>query len=120
MKKRILIVDDEEKIRRIYKSFIYAVSLKLYDVVETSNATEATNRLIREKIDMVILDIKLAGVDGQVLFDVIKEYDPDLKVLVASGYPVEKQRRMIPTATDYFDKTESPIKLLEAITRNIA
>lgn len=120
MKKRILIVDDEDRIRKVYKRFIYAVSLKLYEVTDTADAEEATECLIREDFDLVILDIRMPGVDGTTLFDVIKERDPAMKVIVASVYPVDKQQRLIPAADDYFDKTQGPVRLMEAVTRNMA
>lgn len=120
MKKRILIVDDEERIRKVYKRFLYAVSIKLYDVTDTADAEEATECLIRHQFDLVILDLRMAGVDGRELFAIIKECNPQQKVIVASVYPIDRQRRMVPAADDYFDKADGPIRLLEAVTRNMA
>ena len=116
MKKRILIIDDEEAIRNNYKKFFYFLSKTLFEVIETSNATDATNFIIREKVDIVILDIKMPNIDGQLMFEVIKEYNPHLKVIVASVYPIDQQKRMIPFASEYFDKSQGPMKLLEKVT----
>lgn len=117
MKKQILIIDDEEKIRAIYKKLFYVFGSNIFDVIEASNATEATNYLIRYRVDMIILDIRMPHVDGQILFDVIREYNPCMKVVVASVYPVEQQKRMVPFATAYFDKSQGPVKLLEKVRR---
>lgn len=119
MKKRILIVDDEERIRKVYKRFLYAVSISLYDVTDAADAEEATEILVRHDFDLVILDLRMSGVDGAELFSIIKECNPRQKVLVASVYPVDKQKRLAPAADDYFDKADGPVKLLAAVTRNM-
>ena len=115
MKKRILIVDDEADIRKIYKSYFYALHRQLFEIVEKADATEAANYLFRQKVDLIILDIDLPQIDGQFLHEVIKEYDPDLSVIIASVFPISKQKRMIPDAVDYFDKSQGPMKLLEMV-----
>lgn len=115
MKKRVLIIDDEERIRKIYKRFFNMLGSNFLDVIETSNATEATNYIIREKVDIVILDIKMPKVNGMSMFEVIKEYDPALRVIVASVYPIDQQKKMIPEASDYFDKSQGPMRLFEKV-----
>lgn len=117
MKQRILIIDDEEHIRAIYKRLFKAMGPSVFEVIETSNATEATNYIIREHVDIVILDIKMPSIDGRLMFEIIKEYNPGLKVIVASVYPVDEQKRLIPFALDYFDKSQGPIKLLEKVNQ---
>lgn len=114
--KKILIIDDEDRIRDIYcRLFVQAGII----VRKAKNATEATNIMIREEIDLVLLDIRMAIVDGREMFDIIKEYNPFGKVIISSVYPVEKQRELIPKALDYYDKSDGPIKLLEIVVNNL-
>ena len=114
--RKLLIIDDEDKIRDIYcRLFVQAGIV----VRKAKNATEATNILIREEIDLVLLDIKMSIVDGCTMFDVIKEYDPHSKVIVSSVYPIEKQRELIPHALDYYDKSDGPVKLLEKVVNTL-
>lgn len=114
--KKILIIDDEDRIRDIYcRLFVQAGII----VRKAKNATEATNIMIREEIDLVLLDIRMAIVDGREMFDIIKEYNPLGKVIISSVYPVEKQRELIPKALDYYDKSDGPIKLLEIVVNNL-
>lgn len=119
MKYRILIIDEDEVTRLIYKRSIYSLSNKLYEVIEVGNAKEATNYIIRNRVDLVIMEINLPDVDGLRMFDVIKEYNPDMKVIVASVYPLERQRQLIPFASGYYNKAQGQHLLLERITRTI-
>jgi DNA-binding NtrC family response regulator len=116
LKKRILIIDDEERIREIYKRYFNAVGASVFEIIETGNAREATEYIIREPVDIIILDIEMPGVDGRVMFEIIKEYNPDLKVIVASVYPIDQQKRLIPFALDYFDKSQGIMKLLAKVS----
>lgn len=115
--KTILIVDDEKRIQDIYiRTFLEAGFLVRW----ASSAQEAMNIMVREKIDLVLLDIKMPRINGQTLYDVIQEYDPNTKVIVSSVYPVEKQKLMIPQAQDYYDKSQSSLILLEKVKNAIA
>ncbi|MGE0268082.1 MAG: response regulator transcription factor [Candidatus Omnitrophota bacterium] len=119
MKYRILIIDEEEVARLIYKRSIYSLSNTLYEVVEAKTAKEATNYIIRNRVDLVIMEINLPDVDGLRMFDIIKEYNPDMKVIVASIYPLVRQRQLIPFASGYYHKAEGLHHLMERVTRTI-
>ncbi len=107
--KNILLVEDEQAMREMYARMLRSVGWKVVDVCD---AREATNILIRKELDLVLLDINIPQVDGRELFEVIKEYDPNLKVVICSVYPIDKQKQMIPDATDYYDKSQGPFVLL--------
>ena len=120
MKKSILIIDDEEKIRKLYKRLFQSTGLSVFEIIETSNATEATDYLIRQRVDLIILDINLPQISGEIMFEVIREYSDEIKVIVASVYPIEKQKRMIPFASDYYDKSNGLLKLLGKVSDNLS
>jgi len=120
MKKRILIIDDEDQIRRIYKKAFKAIGSSIFEVMAASSQAEATNWVCRFPIDIIILDIKMPDIDGKYMFEVIREYNPDLKVVIASVYSVDYQKKLIPGASDYFDKSQGMIKLLEMVSRILA
>ena len=111
-KKNILIVDDEERIRAIYIRMLGEAG---FTVLGASNAQEATGILIREKIDTVLLDINMPEIDGKTVYEIIQEYDPDLKVIVSSVYPLHVQKTMIPHAYAYHDKSHGPASLLDKV-----
>ena len=113
--RKALIVDDEQKIRRLYKEYLAAED---FEVLEAENGEQASLTLIREQnIDLVLLDIRMPIVSGAVLFDIIKLNNPNAKVLVSSVYPLEDQRRVIRGADGYFDKSEGPEVLMMRINR---
>jgi len=69
MKKRILIIDDEERIREIYKRYFNAIGSTIFEIIEVSNAADATEYIIRERVDIIILDIKMPEIDGKEMFE---------------------------------------------------
>ncbi|MCR4336329.1 MAG: response regulator [Candidatus Omnitrophica bacterium] len=115
MKKRIMIIDDEERIRRVYGRLLHMLASNVFDIIQASDAAEATQFLIRDKVDVILLDLRMPRVNGQMMYDVIREYDREVPVIVISVYPIEQQRKMLPTASDYYDKSHGPIQLLEKI-----
>jgi len=61
----------------------------------------------------------LPAIDGIILYDVIKQYSKDVDIVIASVYPVERQREICPGAKDYYDKSQGPHALLEKLTHLI-
>jgi len=112
--KRILIIDDEPKIRRLYSSLL---SSEGFSVFEARDAEEATSVLIAMQVDLVLLDIKMPEVDGAMMREVLEECDSQLKVIVASVYPLDEQKRRIPGAEDYFDKAQGTDVLLAKVRK---
>lgn len=119
MKKRILVVDDEKRIRDNYCRLFSSVGSTLFEVVEAKDALEAAEILAREPIDVVLLDLRMPGVGGEKLFNVIQETNPRIHVIVASVYPIEKQKKIVPQADDYYDKSQGLLGLLEKTTNTL-
>ncbi len=101
--KRILIIDDE---RRIGQSYTLLLSEEGFEVKHASSAQEATNFLIREHFDLVLLDINMPEVDGRAMYEVVREYDRNIKVIVSSVYPIEEQVQSILGASAYHNKSQ--------------
>ena len=115
--KKVLIIDDEKRILDIYLRILSPAGVA---VRGASNAQTATGILVSENIDLVLLDIKMPVIDGKTMFEIIEEYDPDIKVIVSSVYPIERQKQLVPRAEDYYDKAEGPSKLLEKVKHMLA
>ena len=81
-KSTILVVDDEQLVRR-------AITGRLkrdgYQCREASNADEATAELRSSPADLVILDIKMPGKSGVELLPEIKEIYPDTAVIMSTA-----------------------------------
>ncbi|MFH1478265.1 MAG: response regulator [Candidatus Omnitrophota bacterium] len=112
--KKILVVDDEKKIRKIY---VKLLSAEGYEVVESLNPMQASEILVKERIDLVLLDINMPEVDGSVLYDVMQLFHKKVKVIVASVYPLDEQKHRIKDAYDYYDKSDGSEILLYKIKK---
>ncbi|EKD26702.1 MAG: hypothetical protein ACD_79C01054G0001 [uncultured bacterium] len=110
--KTVLIVDDEDKIRRTYSKLF---TKNGFNVVEASKAYDAYKALLLKKIDLILLDINMPGVDGATLFNIIKLFPQTIKVIVSSVYPLDDQLNLIEGAHDYFDKSEGLSKLMSKV-----
>ncbi|HQP09768.1 MAG TPA: response regulator [Candidatus Omnitrophota bacterium] len=113
---RILIVEDEEKVRKMYTEILKNEG---YHVTDVPDAVQANEALYRDYFDVMLLDIKLPQVYGSILFDVMQMFHKRIKVIVASVYPIEEQKRIIKNATDYYDKSQGVDILLEKV-KNVA
>jgi len=112
--KRLLIIDDEEKILRYYKEYLESEG---FEVLTSRNAREGTFTMLKSgKVDLILLDINMPEVDGGYMQEVIEEFDPEQKILAFSVHSVEEQRSILSRAVDYFDKSDPIEMLLEKIT----
>ncbi|HRZ39884.1 MAG TPA: response regulator [Candidatus Omnitrophota bacterium] len=111
---RILIVEDEDKIRKLHAELLESEG---YQVVSVPDAVEASEILLRKHFDIILLDINLPRVYGSILFDLIRAFSKSIKVIVTSVYPVEEQRRIMKDAFDYYDKAQGVDVLLEKVKK---
>ena len=83
MKEKVLLVDDEEGIRKVLG---ISLSDKGYEVL-TAQDGEAALRIFREsKPSVVLTDIKMPGMDGIELLGRLKKEDPDTEVIMITGH----------------------------------
>ncbi len=113
----ILIVDDQDRIRKTYNRVF---TREGYRVLEAKNVDEAGDILAITFVDLMLLDIKMPEVDGTVLYDAARLFKTDLKIIVSSVYPLDDQRRLIEGAVDYFDKSEGIKALKEKVKRALS
>ncbi len=113
--KKILIIEDEKRIRAIYMKIFQALGVPAEDIFQAENAIEATGILLDEKIQLVLLDINLPTIDGTIMYDVIKDYAPTVDIIIASVHSIDKQKQMFPKANDYYDKSQGPFVLLDKL-----
>ncbi len=82
MKKRILIVDDEEIVVR---SCLRILSADEYELAVANNGLEALAKINEEDFDMVILDIMMPKMNGIEVLQRVKESHPDIDVIMITG-----------------------------------
>ena len=81
-KESILIVDDEVGPRESLRMIL----APLYDVHTVESGQEALNFICREKVDLVTLDLKMPGLSGIDVLREIKNFQPDIDVIIVTGY----------------------------------
>ena len=86
--KKILIVDDEQAIRQLVKMGLVNLG---YDPECARNAKEALSLLSREKFPLILMDLKLPGIDGIRLCMEIKEKNPETVIYAFSGAVTEDE-----------------------------
>jgi DNA-binding NtrC family response regulator len=118
MKRRLLLVDDDEVfLRPLHRT----LELKGYEVLPVQSAEEALETLKSEDVDLVLTDRRLPGMDGVELVRQIKTDHPDLAVVVMTAYgsiesAVEAMRL---GAEDYLVKPFEVAEMLLVIRRAI-
>ncbi|MCK5916148.1 MAG: response regulator, partial [Deltaproteobacteria bacterium] len=81
---RILVMDDEELICEILSGFLKGLG---YEVVTVSDGREALKEYRQQKFSLVILDLTIpGGLGGRETIKLLKNYDPEVKAVVSSGY----------------------------------
>ncbi len=81
--KTILVVDDDKEIRAWLKK---TLEYHHYEVSGVENGLAALAQIETMPPDLVLLDIKMPGMDGLVVLQKIKENHPDLSVIMVSGH----------------------------------
>jgi two-component system, cell cycle sensor histidine kinase and response regulator CckA len=90
----ILVVDDEQINISV---MIEMLEMLHYRVLPAGSGQEAIAIYMEKKaeIDLVIMDMIMPGISGGRTFDILREINPDVAVILASGYSVEGEARMI-------------------------
>jgi DNA-binding NtrC family response regulator len=82
-KPRILLVDDEERFRTNLQKMLEAEGLT---VRAASSGAEALEELKLAPCDVIVLDIRMPGMDGLAALGEIKRIDPEAEVIILSGH----------------------------------
>lgn len=109
MKERILIVDDEENIRFFLKEALIKTN---YDIDLAKDGADALDKIKKNYYDLVLLDIRMPGMDGFTVMEKIQKLRPYLTVIIITAFGSSKvsQKAIEMGAYDYFNK---PIDLKE-------
>ena len=101
---RILVVDDEDAIRR---SLTMMLEFEGFDCETAATGPEAVQAVERAEIDLVVLDVKMAGLDGLETLRLLRERAKDVPVIMLSGHGTVKTA-VEATRLGAFDFLEKP------------
>jgi two-component system, response regulator, stage 0 sporulation protein F len=82
------VVDDEENIRLLFKEELEEEN---YDVEVAVNGLDALEKFKNSRFDLVVMDIKMPGMDGIQALNEIKNINKDQPVILCSAYGEFKQ-----------------------------
>ncbi len=80
---KLLIVDDEVQ---FLDSITERLELRGFDVTKASRATEAIMVARDQKFDLALLDLKMPGMDGKELLEILKQEHQYLEVVMLTGH----------------------------------
>ncbi len=86
----ILLVDDEEMIIEVNQEILKALGYNPMIARSGKKAIEIYKNN-QDKINMVIMDMIIPGMSGKEAYDGLKKIDPEIKVLLSSGYSISGQ-----------------------------
>ena len=116
MKIRVLLVDDEEE---FVETLAQRLEVRDFDVTTALNGADALERLEREDVDLVVLDLQMPGVDGISVLRSIKDLKPLVEVIMLTGHATVETaiEGMKLGAFDFLIKPTETEELVEKINR---
>jgi excisionase family DNA binding protein len=80
----VLVVDDDPDLQELFSAFLKKIG---FSRVVVGTAKEAIASLRKQKFDLMFLDLQLPDAPGDQVYKTAKQIDPDLNVIVITGYP---------------------------------
>ncbi len=109
---KVLIVDDEPHLRLLYETELRRAG---YETMTASNALQGLEFVDTMKPDLVILDIRMAGMDGIEALQRILERDSTIPVVLNTAYSSYRENFMTWSADAYITKSSDVTELLATI-----
>ena len=111
---RVLLVDGEADSRSLLKGY-----LSIYQVVEASNGKDALTLAFEQEPDLVLMDIRLSGMDSSMLLDHLRDLFPLLPVLALAGY-ADAQEVQQYSFDGFIEKPVAPEQLIRLIKETLS
>ncbi len=80
---KVMVVDDEESIRLAVERILTRTDCQVY---KAATGQECLDHLAQEKADIILLDLKMPGMDGMEVHQRIRELDDSILVIIITGY----------------------------------
>lgn len=114
----LLIVDDEPNIR---SALGRALTLLGYTVAEASTGQEALRMLQHASFDLIVLDLRMPGMDGLEVMLRVRQLHPELLIIILTGHAtLESAIAAVKSeVVDYLQKPASIQEIAQAVTRSL-
>ena len=115
----VLVVDDEEVILEIGRDLLEAMGYRVLIARDGNEAIEVYKKN-RDDIDIVVLDMLMPNMSGGEAYDRIKEINPDIKVLLSSGFSIDGEAtEILERGCDGFIRKPFKMKELSQAIREV-
>ena len=117
----ILVVDDEESVRYMIESALVKTGYHCLSAADALKGLELFKKH-KSEISMVITDIRMPKVSGKELYQMLKEIEPEIKVILSSGYDVDTEVRSMLNngAAGFLQKPFSVNELTESVRKTLS
>jgi DNA-binding response OmpR family regulator len=113
----ILVVDDDKDIRNMIKIYLQNDN---YNVILAKDGSEALEMIENAKVDLVVLDIMMPGMDGmETCMKIREKYKMPIIFLSAKGEDMDKIMGLSAGGDDYLTKPFNPMELTARVKANI-
>jgi len=114
----ILVVDDEPVARQSLSDIL---RLEGYTVTAMPNGELAVEHVRRYSVDLILLDLKMPGMNGLDVVQVVNQISPDTEIILLTAYgsmesAVQALRQRV---HDYLLKPASPLQIIESVNRGL-
>ena len=118
IKAKILVIDDEKFIQEGCNRILTGEG---YDVETSYTGQEGFKKMEEESYDLVITDLMMPGISGMEALKKIKKNDPDIGVIIITGYPTPETavEAIKLGAFDYLPKPFTPDELISVVNKAI-
>ena len=114
---KILVVDDEKNLRTLYQA---ELSQEGYQVVVALDGQEAVRMLVAERPDLVVLDIRMPGIDGLETMARLLAKDHHLPIVLNTAYSSYRDSFLSWSADAYVIKSSDLTELKTRIRQVLA
>ncbi len=110
--KKLLVVDDDQDVKYIVD---YILKRAGYEIVNAYNGREAIEEYKKHSPDLVLMDIRMPVMNGDEAMKVIREHDPEAKMVVLTAYNHTQNELGVPVLRKGFRSDE----LLQLVKNNL-
>ena len=114
MASNILVADDDRTIAHLIREII---ERRGYTALVAYDGEQALKVFKNFKLDLIITDLKMPHVDGMILIKTIRESNPDIPIIVITGYGSDQNYALAQTygVTNFLSKPCSVLEISKAI-----
>jgi len=114
----ILVVDDEPIERQTLTDIL---RLEGFHVASVSNGEAAVDFVRQKSVDLIVLDLRMPGMNGLDVVKVVGRMDPDIEIILLTAHgsmesAIDALRNRV---QDYLLKPASPAQILESVQRGL-